>query len=64
MQALGDVRSLRISRRARSCLLRQWLRLLHTSGAVLLSGTGIHRRALGFGGKLGGYALIQKLISR
>jgi len=34
IQALNDVRSSRVSRRARNWLLRQWLRLLRTNGAV------------------------------
>jgi len=34
MQALGEIRPPRVSKRVRSCLLRQWLRSLRPSGAV------------------------------
>jgi len=34
MQALGEIRPPRVAKRARSCLLRQWLLSLRLSGAM------------------------------
>jgi len=59
MQALDNLRVPRVSRRARNCLLRQWLHLLRTSGVMSLSGASVHRRALAFR-EPGGYAFIQR----